>query len=357
MAKDKRVKKTPKKEKKENKKLRYYIISLLAVIAIIILFYTYKDRIFSKDTAAAIVNGEVITLNDINLVYSSLPAQYQQLMTKEMILNQTISEVLLLQEAEKKGIETTEEEAEDLLNRVIAQSMISRDEFENRLKQEGLTIDYVKDYYRKQITIFKLLNETIFSSIAVSDSAVENYYEQADLNVSFDEVKGQIKQLLLAEKQEIAIGTYMSQLRAQSEIEIILGTPEKTETQTFKQTEDDICKENNKPVVMLFSAKKSQHGAWISETFDSIADGYNEKIAAYHWELDTGDNTLTETVEAGIPKAALDIFKKYSPKTAVPAFVFGCRYVRIGNGYEAENDLEAEEKEFRAVIEKLLALD
>ena len=278
-------------------------------------------------------------------------------MTKEMILNQTISEVLLLQEAKKQDIATTEEEAEDLLNRVIAQSMVSRDEFEDKLKQEGLTIDYVKDYYRKQITIFKLLNETIFSFITVSDSAIENYYEQADLNVSFDEVKDQIKQILLAEKQEIAIGTYMNQLRAQAEIEILFGTPEKTEAITFKQTGDDICKESNKPVVILFSTTESQHGIWISETFDFIVNGYNEKIAAYHWELDTGDNTLTEAVETGIPKTALDIFKKYSPKTAVPAFIFGCRYARIGNGYEAENDLEAEEKEFRIIIEKLLSLN
>ena len=354
MAKNKKENKTPKKEKKENKKLKYYIISLLAIIAVIALFYAYRDKIFYQDTAAAIVNGEVITLSDINAVYSSLPAQYKQLMTKEMILNQTINEVLLLQEAKKQGIATTEEEAEGILNTVIAQSMLSRSEFEDRLKQESLTINYVKDYYRKQITIFKLLNETIFSFIAVSDSAIENYYEQADLNVSFDEVKGQIKQILLAEKQEMAIGTYMNQLRAQAEIEILFGTQEKTGAITFKQTGDDICKESNKPVVILFSTTESQHGMWISETFDSIAGEYNEKIAAYHWELDTGDNMLTETIETGIPKAALDIFKKYSPKTAVPAFVFGCRYVRIGNGYEAENDLEAEEREFRIIIEKLL---
>ena len=354
MAKNKKENKTPKKEKKENKKLKYYIISLLAIIAVIALFYAYRDKIFYHDTAAAIVNGEVITLSDINAVYSSLPAQYKQLMTKEMILNQTINEVLLLQEAKKQGIATTEEEAEGILNTAIAQSMLSRSEFEDRLKQESLTINYVKDYYRKQITIFKLLNETILSFIAVSDSAIENYYEQADLNVSFDEVKGQIKQILLAEKQEMAIGTYMNQLRAQAEIEILFGTQEKTGAITFKQTGDDICKESNKPVVILFSTTESQHGIWISETFDSIVNEYNEKIAAYHWELDTGDNMLTETIETGIPKAALDIFKKYSPKTAVPAFVFGCRYVRIGNGYEAENDLEAEEREFRIIIEKLL---
>ena len=78
------------------------------------------------------------------------------------------------------------------------------------------------------------------------------------------------------------------------------------------------------------------------------------KIAAYHWDLDTGDNTLTEEIESGIPKGEMEIFKKYNQEATVPTYVFGCKYVRIGNFYEKNNNLDAEEQEFIAVVEKLL---
>ena len=48
-------------------------------------------------------------------------------------------------------------------------------------------------------------------------------------------------------------------------------------------------------------------------------------------------------------------FKKYNPKGSIPTFVFGCKYVRVGNGYERDDDLASEAAEFRAVIEDLIA--
>ena len=77
-------------------------------------------------------------------------------------------------------------------------------------------------------------------------------------------------------------------------------------------------------------------------------------MVAYHWDLDIGDNILTEKIEKGIPRQEIEIFKKYNLRATVPTYVFGCKYVRIGNFYEQDNDLDAEEEEFRAVIEKLL---
>ena len=81
---------------------------------------------------------------------------------------------------------------------------------------------------------------------------------------------------------------------------------------------------------------------------------YSENIIAYHWNLDTGDNTLTKEKEKGIPKSEIEIFKKYNPEGTVPTYVFGCKYIRIGNFFEKENNLAQEEKEFTSVIEKLL---
>ncbi|MBU4332538.1 thioredoxin family protein [Patescibacteria group bacterium] len=125
---------------------------------------------------------------------------------------------------------------------------------------------------------------------------------------------------------------------------------------TFMDSGEPACKESGKPVIRLFSTTSCPHCTWIKETFDELMREYmtRGKIIAYHWELDMNDNTLTQTPETSVPTAELAIYRKFNPEGYVPTFVFGCKYWRIGNGYESQQDLVAEEAEFRAVIEELL---
>ncbi len=124
---------------------------------------------------------------------------------------------------------------------------------------------------------------------------------------------------------------------------------------TFTDTGEEIELMDGKPVIRLFSTTWCGHCQWIGETYESVVKEYADagKIVAYHWELDIGDDTLTPSKEGRIPTEEYDIFRKYSPG-GVPTYVFGCKYMRVGNGYESTNDLRAEEAEFREVIEKLI---
>ncbi len=73
-----------------------------------------------------------------------------------------------------------------------------------------------------------------------------------------------------------------------------------------------------------------------------------------HWEVDLGDDTLTPEFEGAFPISEVELFKTSNEKGFVPKFDFGCKYERIGNPFEAEDDLVKEEAEFRRVIELLL---
>jgi FKBP-type peptidyl-prolyl cis-trans isomerase 2/glutaredoxin len=117
-----------------------------------------------------------------------------------------------------------------------------------------------------------------------------------------------------------------------------------------------ICADGKKPVVYMFSTTGCPHCIWVKETFDKVAKEYvaSGRITAYHWELDTGDNTLTPEIEASVPESEQTIFRKFSPGGGVPTFVFGCKYYRLGTGYEPQNDLASEEKEFRELIEQMI---
>ena len=160
--------------KKEKLKINMIIGAIIGII-IICSFVLYFSKAPSGD-AAAIVNNEVITTQYINEQYESVPEIYRQFITKEMILNDSIKELLLLQEAKKQGISVSAEELSKVIDDAIAQSGLSKEEFEKTLDEQNLTMDFVEDYYKKQLIINKLLDKTVLSKIIISSSEIEEYY-------------------------------------------------------------------------------------------------------------------------------------------------------------------------------------
>lgn len=127
---------------------------------------------------------------------------------------------------------------------------------------------------------------------------------------------------------------------------------------TFEVASGDICREDGKPVVRMYSTSTCPHCDWSADAFDPVVEMYVEEglIIAHHWDLDTGDDLLTPQVETSVPDAELDIYydSQYSFDNYVPGFVFGCKYYRLGNGFETTDNLRAEAAEYMAVIEALL---
>ena len=131
---------------------------------------------------------------------------------------------------------------------------------------------------------------------------------------------------------------------------------EPSEIETFNDNSGDICMEDGKPVIRMFSTTWCPHCQWAADAFDEVAQMYVDDglIVAHHWELDTGDDTLTAQVEESVPESEEAVYNMFNPDYKIPTFVFGCRYYRIGTGHELEDDLEAEAAEFMAVIEELI---
>ena len=138
----------------------------------------------------------------------------------------------------------------------------------------------------------------------------------------------------------------------------VSGNNTNPEIKTFSLVDGPVETIDGKPVIRLFSTTWCPHCVWIKDTYDRVAKEYMDagKIVAYHWEMDTGDNTLTPEVETSVPASEQAVFQKFNPNNSIPTFVFGGKYWRIGNGYERNqtNGLELEEKEFRAVIDELI---
>ncbi len=126
--------------------------------------------------------------------------------------------------------------------------------------------------------------------------------------------------------------------------------------QTFQKITKPLCEQDGKPIIRLFATSWCPHCQWIKKTYTDVVQDYvkNGQIIAHLWEVDTDDDLLTKEKDPVSP-AELAVFKEYNPRESIPTFVFGCQYFRVGNGYEQAEDLQAEEYEFRAVIDELLA--
>jgi peptidyl-prolyl cis-trans isomerase SurA len=92
------------------------------------------------------------------------------------ILNQIIDIQLHLQKAEKLGIVATDDEVESKFAQ--AKAPYTQEEFQKRLKDLGLTEEDSKQEIRRSLTIEKLLNKEIGSKVTISDSDIQNYYNQ-----------------------------------------------------------------------------------------------------------------------------------------------------------------------------------
>jgi len=145
-----------------------------------------------------------------------------------------------------------------------------------------------------------------------------------------------------------------------SELEDLAGPETESivnpEINTFELKKDaQLCQEDGRPAVYLFSIASCSHCQWIKETFDETAtESQNSgKIKAYHFDVETGDDLLTAEIETQLPASAIGILNEFDPQGYVPVFVFGCQYFRIGNGYEQEDNLANEAKEFVAVIAEI----
>ena len=107
------AKKTKKKSKKRSK-FGLFVISVVVVAAVAFIGYLVTEQPTTGDVAA-IVNGEVITQDELDQKYGNLPEQYRILVTQEDLLDQLINAKLLIQEANAKGIEISIISIDDLI--------------------------------------------------------------------------------------------------------------------------------------------------------------------------------------------------------------------------------------------------
>src|SRR3989344_3307838 len=66
---------------------------------------------------------------------------------------------------------------------------------------------------------------------------------------------------------------------------------------SFQTTDNPLCTKEGKPIIREFATSWCPHCDWVKDTYQQVIKEYEGKIIAYQWEVDTGNDLLTEELE------------------------------------------------------------
>jgi peptidyl-prolyl cis-trans isomerase SurA len=139
----------------------------------------------------AVVNGKEIKREEVDKYYRTRvnpegqePSQEEALSLKLNVLDELINNEILLDRAKKLNLDATDGEVEDKFTELKAP--YTEEEFQRRLKEQGMTVDDLKQDLRRQLSIQKLLNREVVAKISIIDQEVSDFYNanKAQFNVA-----------------------------------------------------------------------------------------------------------------------------------------------------------------------------
>ena len=162
---------------------RLLLLALLPVVA----------RAEIKDRIAAVVNGQAITLSEVEERVSpelarapTGPAGAAQ--RKEILkhaLEQLIDEQLVATEASALGIDVSEDELQHLVEQLAKENRMDMQQFRAAVAQQGLSIETIRESLKRQQLTMRLLQYKV-KPRRVSDEEVQAAYAAMNRNAEYE---------------------------------------------------------------------------------------------------------------------------------------------------------------------------
>ena len=140
------------------------------------------------ETILASFGEHIITLGEFNQLWEEVPEEYKLQLDKSMVLDQMISEKLLIQEAKDMGLEEDKdilEQIKKMTEQILAQALIEREILDKISVNDEEVLDYYeqnKDSFteKEQVHLYNILLET--------EEEAQNVLEQLKAGEDFSEI-------------------------------------------------------------------------------------------------------------------------------------------------------------------------
>jgi peptidyl-prolyl cis-trans isomerase SurA len=155
----------------------------------------------------AVVNGKEIKREEVDKYYRTRvnpegqePSLEESLSQKLNVLDELINNEILLEKAKKLNLEASDGEVEDKFTEL--KSPYTEDEFQRRLKEQGMTVEDLKLELRRQLSIQKLLNHEVVAKIAITDQDITDFYNANKAQFNVAEPQYHIAQIVVTSRKE-----------------------------------------------------------------------------------------------------------------------------------------------------------
>jgi peptidyl-prolyl cis-trans isomerase SurA len=173
----------------------------VTLVSLSAIFSAGCNRTYGPDVAAT-VNGHPIERAEVERYYrdnlgnpSQQPSKEQAQATRLNILRQLIDDEILQQRAANLHLVATDEEVDAKLAEMKAP--YTQEEFNQRLKSSGLSLEDLRRQIRQNLTQNELINKEIVSRINITDADITNFYNTNKAQFNFIEPKYHIAEIVV----------------------------------------------------------------------------------------------------------------------------------------------------------------
>ncbi len=153
------------------------LLSLTLTMTILLPFAlrASADAAVVVDRVVAVVNGEIITLSDLQReeMTRKEPKQDERLLLEDMI-----DRKLQMAMAKRAGMDVTEKEVDEAIADIMKRNNFDVKQFEAAIAKEGLTMDQYRKELLEQMTLSRTFNKFVRSGVAVDEAEVKAYYDR-----------------------------------------------------------------------------------------------------------------------------------------------------------------------------------
>ena len=218
-----------------HKNMKWIMWTIVILVTVTFMFFGIYPSSVSGRTVAK-VNGYAITLDEFNRVYRNMEENYRQVLKDQMnenftkvIKNQAIRELvnnqLLVQEAERVGLQVSDEELQAYIMKVPAfsvQGKFDKRVYERALQNINMTPAAFEANQREYLLRQKMEN-LVEDAVAINDADLPAAYAQRNPKAKpgdFEKNKESFRQSYLAQKRREALDAFVKGLESKASVKI-----------------------------------------------------------------------------------------------------------------------------------------
>jgi len=146
------------------------------------------ETILPPETILASFEGQTITLGEFNQIWEQVPEEYKLQLDKSIVLDQVISEKLLIQEANNMGLEKDNdvlEQIKKMTEQILVQALIQRE----ILDKVAVNDEEVSEYYEQNKGSFTEKEQIhLYNILLESEEEAQDILEQLKAGGDFSEI-------------------------------------------------------------------------------------------------------------------------------------------------------------------------